>query len=250
MGMDGKRLFDDRVAQVEKMHYKDKSPLTWVKLTRNYLISRVREASGLLQWAADQGKVQSTEEMIANLRTETWPGGWMSDLDPVSFSEQLRGFMNLQISPEPDGPAKLGRKRFDNVKVLNGLEAWRRLVTPLESKTLSTRLALRQIVQNPTRAKTIEDIEDALEEWDSNVTRYILADGPEMPESEKVGVALRVMPLSLHHSIIRDLRKSPDYETLKDSLSEEVNFMREHRKGPSLEKGTSGSRRERRSRRR
>ena len=59
MGMDGKRLFDDRVAQVEKMHYKDKSPLTWVKLTRNYLISRVCEASGLLQWAADQGKVQA-----------------------------------------------------------------------------------------------------------------------------------------------------------------------------------------------
>ena len=51
MGMDGKRLFDDRVAQVEKMHYKDKSPLTWVKQTSNYLISRVREANTLLQWA-------------------------------------------------------------------------------------------------------------------------------------------------------------------------------------------------------
>ena len=159
MGMDGKRLFDDRVAQVEKMHYKDKSPLTWVKQTRNYLISRVREANTLLQWAVNQGKVQITETMITELRTKGWQGGEMSDLDPVSFSEQLWGFVNLQISPEPEGPAKLGRKRFDNVKALNGLEAWRRLVTPLESKTLSTRHALQQVVQNPVRAKTIDEIQ-------------------------------------------------------------------------------------------
>jgi hypothetical protein len=95
-------------------------------------------------------------------------------------------------------------------------------------------------VQNPVRAKTIDEIEDALEEWDSNVTRYILAGGPEMPESEKAGVALRVMPLTVDHSMIRDLRKSADYETLKDNLTEEVNFMREHRRGPSLDKAPAG----------
>ena len=61
-----------------------------------------------------------------------------------------------------------------------------------------------------------------------------------MPESEKVGVALRVMPLTVDHSIIRDLRKSADYETLIDNLTEEVNFMREHRRGPSLDKAPAG----------
>ena len=54
-----------------------------------------------------------------------------------------------------------------------------------------------------------------------------------MIECEKVGVALRVMPINIEHSIIWSLRKSPDYESLKDSLDEEIKFMCEHRRGPA-----------------
>ena len=51
----------------------------------------------------------------------------MSDVDPVSFSERLWGFLNLQIQGDK---ASLRRAKFDNVDALNGLEAWRRLVVP------------------------------------------------------------------------------------------------------------------------
>ena len=52
----------------------------------------------------------------------------MSDVDPVAFSEQLWGFLNLQIQGDA---ASLCRLKFDNVDALNGLEAWRRRVVPL-----------------------------------------------------------------------------------------------------------------------
>ena len=129
MGTDNRRLFDDRVAQNGENQYQDKSPLTWVKVTRNYLISRCREADSLLKWAISQGKNKITIDMVLDLRGSGWEGAAMTDLDPLAFSEQLWGFMNLQIRADPMGPAKLGRQKFENVDALNGLEAWRRMVS-------------------------------------------------------------------------------------------------------------------------
>ena len=40
------------------------------------------------------------------------------------------------------------------------------------------------------------------------------------------------MPLTMHHSIIRALRRAPDYETLKDALDDEVEFVNGHKRGP------------------
>ena len=235
MGSDNRRLFDDRLAQSDANQYRDKSPLTWVKVTRNYLISRCREADSLLKWSIAQGENKITINMVIDLRSAGWEGAAMTDLDPLAFSEQLWGFMNLQIRADPMGPAKLGRQKFENVEALNGLEAWRRMVFLLESKSLATRHALQQLVQSPVRAAKLEDVEAALEVWDSNLTKYIEAGGPEMIECEKVGVALRVMPVNVEHSIIRSLRTSVDYETLKDNLDEEIKFLQEHRKGPSMQ---------------
>ena len=53
-----------------------------------------------------------------------------------------------------------------------------------------------------------------------------------MTEEEKVGVALRAMPLNIDHSIIRGLRRSVDYETLKDNLDDEIEFVKDHQRGP------------------
>ena len=120
MGSDNRRLFDDRLAQSDANQYQDKSPLTWVKVTRNYLISRCREADSLLKWAIARGKNKITINMVIDLRSAGWEGAAMTDLDPLAFSEQLWGFMNLQIRADPMGPAKLGRQKFENVEALNG----------------------------------------------------------------------------------------------------------------------------------
>ena len=115
--------------------------------------------------------------MIIQLRSAGWAGCSMTDLDPLAYSEQLWGFINLQIVGDA---AKLGRNKFKNVESLNGLEVWRRLVVPLESRSLSTRHGLHQLVQQPARAKTLDGVMDALEVWDGNLTKYVTAGGPEM----------------------------------------------------------------------
>ena len=225
-GYDGKRLFDDRVAQSESNRYLDAKPHTWLKVTRNYLISRCAEGQRFLKWAEDMQKVKITLEHVIALRSESA----MSDVDSVAFSEQLWGFLNLQLHGDP---ANLGRNKFDNVDALNGLEAWRRLVVPLESRSLSHRHGLQNLVQNPEKARSLDSVADALEVWDGNVTKYKAAGGPDMEDKEKVGVALRVMPKDIEHSIIRSLRRSEKYEDLKDSLEEEIAFVKDHKQGPS-----------------
>ena len=127
-------------------------------------------------------------------------------------STKLWWFLNLQIHGDS---ANLGRNKFDNVDALNGLEAWRRLVVP--SRSLSHRHGLQNLVQNPEKARSLDSVMDALEVWDGNVTKYKAAGGPDMEDQEKVGVALRVMPKDIEHSIIRALRRAPNYEELKDS---------------------------------
>ena len=127
IGPDEKRLFDDRVAQAAPNKYRDDKPHQWLKVTRNYLISRCPEgAQRYLKWAEDRQKNRITPEDICDLRTQ----GDMYDVDPKVFSEQLWGFLNLQIDGENEAPN--GRNKFDNVEALNGLEAWRRLVVPLD----------------------------------------------------------------------------------------------------------------------
>ena len=128
-----------------------------------------------------------------------WQSGSMYDVDPKVCSEQLWGFFHLQISGDS---ASSGRNKFDNVESLNGLEAWRRLVVPPESCSLAHRHGLQNLAQTPVRAKSHETCMDALESRNENLTKYIAAGGPEMLQEEKVGVALRVMPLIIDHSII------------------------------------------------
>ena len=89
MGSDNRRLFDDRLATADANQYQDKAPLTWVKVTRNYLISRCREADSLLKWAIGQGKVKIIVDMVIDLRSAGGKGAAMTDLDPLAFSEQL-----------------------------------------------------------------------------------------------------------------------------------------------------------------
>ena len=98
--------------------------------------------------------------------------------------------------------AKLARNKFDNVDTLNRLEAWRRLVVPLEPKSLATRHALQQRMQVPAKAKNLSGVLDALEQWDKDVTKYVTTGGENMRETEKVGVALRVLPKDIDHSIV------------------------------------------------
>ena len=124
-------------------------------MIHNYRISRCAEGLQLLKWAESKQKSKIEPRDISALRS-TGPPVWsMTDIDPVAFSEQLWGFLNLQITGKP---ATLGRQKFDNVPSLNGLEAWRRLVVPVKSRTLAHRHALQNLVQTPPKAKDLDGV--------------------------------------------------------------------------------------------
>ena len=130
-----------------------------------------RERPEVPQVGRVPSKAKITFDDVLSLRES----GSMYDADPKVFSEQLWVFLNLQISRET---ANFGRNHFDNVVSLNGLEAWRRLVVPLESKSPAQRHSLQGLIQTPVRSKSLETVMDALEIWYKNLTKYIVAGGP------------------------------------------------------------------------
>ena len=92
-------------------------------MTENYIIGKT-ETTGkfFLSWAVERQELPITDADTLALRSAPQ----MLDHDPVYFSKQLWAYLNLALGQ--------GEQRvvFNNVDSLNGLEAWRRIVVPLD----------------------------------------------------------------------------------------------------------------------
>ena len=103
---DRRQLLDDKVAQSEGSRYNEREPHSWVIHTRNYVIGRANDGKEYLQWAEDRKHQPITEADVYQLRT-TYSG--MSDIDPIKFSRQRWGYLNLAVPGE-------ARNIFNNVE--------------------------------------------------------------------------------------------------------------------------------------
>ena len=74
---------------------------------------------------------------------------------------------------------------FANVPRHNGLEAWRRIAEPINDDKALIRKSLLAIVTNPKSAGSLERVEQALADWDTNTRLFLEADGPVQDEQSR-----------------------------------------------------------------
>ena len=82
----------------------------------------------------------------------------------TDVSRQLWAILNPLLAHDADKATM-----FANVERHNGLEVWRRLAEPINEDKAMVRRDLLLAVTNPKGAATMEKVETAVEEWDTNI---------------------------------------------------------------------------------
>ena len=74
---------------------------------------------------------------------------------------------------------------FQNVELLNGAEAWRRIVRPINANSMARRRGLRNKAYNPVPANKLADFSGALERWETDYRQYIECGGSPIDDETR-----------------------------------------------------------------
>ena len=81
---------------------------------------------------------------------------------------------------------------------------WRAVVLAITQKSQAEVLRLEDSVLMPDRARSANDIEKALVDWDALYREYTEAVGGALSDHRKVGVLMRLLPTVLHDDVIKE----------------------------------------------
>jgi len=213
---------------MEQHKYNEKDPEGWLVAVRNYLIGQCPDVATFLKWAEDRQHQEITYDDVKNMRSQ----GVMMDADPMLISQRLWAWLNLCMV----GQVKLV---FQNSPTLNGAEVWRRIVVPLQSRSMFRRHALREKVNKPKAAVSMPDLMQAINVWELDVQKYAACGGKLDDEDQRASL-INMLPGNLSMEFMMKVNEHATYYSLKEYLRQQSEFVAE-RSGKVLnmmEKGT------------
>ena len=142
-----------------------------------------------------------------------------------ALSKNLWGYLNLALSGSTQA------NEFLKVKRLNCLEAWRRIVAPLEPCSEAKRNALHTSVHNPPKSKSLASVIGDLDEWEKVVEQFELCGGV-ISDDDRRAVLLKKLPATVHSSLVSSLRKCRTYTGMKAQLEDEMVFLSDEHPTP------------------
>ena len=215
-----KPIFDHSVAMASEYRYTDKEPKSWLSLVRNYIVGKAHEMEPLLKWAEHFQDTPIQLHQVEACRRSALIG----EADPMRSNRELWSFLNLNVAGLH---AREARRLFDGVQRLHGLEAWRRIVVPIEPKSAMRLTAMYDTVRNPPKAKSLLEYEARVEDWRQACREYLECGGNPLPEWERCLIAIKLLPKETPSSITIPLRKIMDFEDLVNQVKSEVKFQQE-----------------------
>ena len=124
--------------------YNDKNATQWRLLTRNYWVGRTPHMKTFLDWIDRQPDDEITYDILKQVKDSC---ELMVDIDILDASMQMWAYLNMNLQGD-------ALEIFNNVEVLNGAEAWRRIIKPIENAGPAKQKALRIRAWNPKPATT------------------------------------------------------------------------------------------------
>ena len=202
--------------------YDPKSPLDWMQGIKDYVAGRCEELDTLLNWAEAQ-KDPIDPELIG-----------YSDCCPMlnrapslrEVSRQLWAMLNPLVKDSKVSDM------FANVPRHNGLEAWRQLSEPvIEDKELLQK-DLLVTVTNPKGASTMDGVEQAVFDWDTNIRLFKKAGGIEPSDYHKRITFIRMLPVEVgvYVSMHWELQEYNTYIKLKAFVFKYIKTLRNLRR--------------------
>ena len=211
------RLYEEKWVLSGEGKYSVSKPLKWLKGLRNYLAGRCSDMDPLLDWIERQDDEIDHDQLL-----ECVP---MVNHAPSlkEVSKQLWAF--LQPLTKDDGTME---ERFANCPRHNGLEAWRMVAEPINEDKAVLRKQLLSIVTNPRPAGSLDKIETAISEWDTNCRLFAEADGPPQDEQSRRISLVGILPQEINAYITMhwELPEYKTYNNLKKFILKYVKVLK------------------------
>ena len=167
--------------------YDDKKPLEWLQMLRDYMAGRCEEVDDVLNWVEARAEPIVMEELP---HEQNLP--MTNDIPNMKeLSRQLWAMLNPLVADSRVADA------FANVPRHNGLEAWRQLAEPINEDKELLQKDLLPLVTNPRPASSMDKVEDAVLEWDTNMRHFKKAGGVEPPDYQKRITIIRMLPIEV-----------------------------------------------------
>ena len=196
-------LYDEKVHINGKYAYDSKRPEVWLSDVRDYIAGRTRELDPLLLWLEN-----CSDEVDDKWAAAAYPG-CMDVLPPMEeISRQLWSFLGPLVKDNNDKAAA-----FRNVPRHNGLEAWRRITEPINDDKAAMRRELLPKINNPKGAKAYNEIEQRLEEWNTDC-RLMIENGGKAPDDEARRLAFcEMLPSDMSTYALMRLETDPEFSS-------------------------------------
>ena len=171
------QLYDEKYHLNGKAMYDAKRPEVWLQEQRDYLSGRTQELDAVIGW------IERQDDEISPEVARTF-GGLLDCASIEEISRQMWSFLGPLLKEDS---AQLST--FRNVQRHNGLEAWRRMAEPINEDKAMVRKELFTKLTNPKPAGSLDRVEEALRDWDTNLRLFAEADGP-MPSEQAKRISL------------------------------------------------------------
>ena len=127
------QLFEEKVALASARMYNEKDAPGWRIMTRNYWVGRTPHMRTFLEWIEAHPNEEITEDEIKKVKSGC---ELMIDIDKLEARQQMWAYLNMNLQGDI-------AEIFRNFEMLNGAEAWRRIVSLILSQSGAKRSRLR-----------------------------------------------------------------------------------------------------------
>ena len=218
--IDYSRLFEDKVALTSTYAYAGGHNVdgeSWRKTTRGYWMSRYPAVICLLDWAERREEKEIT---MQDLTTAAMNGQFigMEGSTPTRLSQCIWGFLNHCVTGD-------ARAMFDGADVLNGLDAWRRIIHHIRKNRWVRREQLRKLIKHIPKIAKLEDIESTIITYDNNVKLYQEASEKIVDPVDKKSDLMEALPTEIREQLQWRMSVAETYEDFRNHLIATANNM-------------------------
>ena len=180
-----KTMFDSRLMLDASYKYNGiKGGMAWKSKVERYFVTQAPCLRELLEWAeAEDNEAISEAKFLQAVSSR------LSKEQAENLNAQIWGFLSGCL----EGSAEVMFKRTD---WLNGIDAWRRIVRQVDhGRAIRLETLRREVEELHMRPiKSLEAVEEGVNEFENTMAEYVKAGGPESPDSELKSDLLRILP--------------------------------------------------------
>lgn len=205
-----KSIYDDKmVTQAEYRFDGIKEGAKWKSKVERYFITKVPVAMEILKWAEAHNleKINESKFIIASQPH-------LNEEQCQTFSREIWGFLSGCLS----GQAEVHFKRAD---MLNGLDAWRRVVRIIED-TLPMRFEQLRRAAQMVHMKVIKDLDgtpNGIAEFENTLEEYEAVGGARADDQTRKADLLSILPNKVQSDLLwKSTVPTETYEQFRDEV--------------------------------